>query len=148
VFGLGNGLRGDDAAGLVATDHVRDLVGPEIAVEAVAGDPISLLDAWRGLATAVVVDAMDSGSAPGTVLRIDGHAYALPVALRGTSTHAVGLAEAVELGRALRRLPARLVVYGIEGHCFETGGTITPTVAEAARRVADEIAREIEAPPG
>ena len=44
---------------------------------------------------------------------------ARPVDIRvGSSTHALGLAEAMELARALGRLPP-VIVYGIEGKTFE-----------------------------
>jgi hypothetical protein len=36
------------------------------------------------------------------------------------SNHAFSLVEAVELSRALHPLPMGLIVYGIEGHGFQT----------------------------
>ena len=42
-----------------------------------------------------------------------------------SSTHALGLADAVELARSLGRLPQRVVVYGIEGAAFEFGNGLS-----------------------
>jgi hydrogenase maturation protease len=131
VIGVGNAARGDDAAGLIAA---RRLGGLEHE-----GDPVALLDVWRGAELAVVIDAVSSGAEPGTVHRFDATAEPLPAHLRGSSsTHALGLAEAIELGRALGRLPARLIVYGIEGERFEAGTELTPAVAAAVEAVARE----------
>jgi hydrogenase maturation protease len=55
----------------------------------------------------------------------------------------VSLAETVELARVLGRLPARTVVYGIEGGSFAIGEPLTPAVAAAAVAVADAIREEV-----
>ena len=68
----------------------------------------------------------------------------MPPALAGSSTHLLGLADAVELARALGRLPATTVVYGIEGAAFDTGTGLSQPVAAAAERVAAAIRRELE----
>jgi len=92
----------------------------------------------------IVVDATCSGAPPGTVRRFDAAREPLPAAPPGASTHGLGLAEAVGLARALGRLPARLVLVGIEGADFSPGTGLTPAVAAgvaaAARRVREEIA--------
>ena len=51
----------------------------------------------------------------------------------GGGSHAMGLADAVELGRALRRLPDRLVVVGVEAAGFghTEGIALDPRVASA-----------------
>ncbi len=59
----------------------------------------------------------------------------------------MGLAEAVELARALGRLPARLVVYGIEAASFETGAEPSAAVRAAAESVADAATKDL-APAG
>jgi hydrogenase maturation protease len=67
------------------------------------------------------------------------------------STHAFGLAEAVELARALGRLPRFLVVYGVEGKCFTPGAALSAGVeaaaADAAARVLDEVGSLLRATP-
>jgi hydrogenase maturation protease len=132
VIGLGNAARGDDAAGLIAA---RRLGGLEHE-----GDPLALLDLWDGADVAVVIDAVSSGAGPGTIHRLEAGAEPLPVRLRSsTSTHAVGLGEAIELARALGRLPTRLIVFGIEGERFEAGAALTPAVAEAVDAVVREV---------
>jgi hydrogenase maturation protease len=132
VIGVGNAARGDDAAGLVVARRVG---GREHE-----GDPLALLEAWEGAATAVVIDAVRSGAVPGTVHRFEAGDAALPARLRSsTSTHAVGLAEAIELARALDRLPPRLIVYGIEGERFTAGAELSPAVAAAVEVVAAAV---------
>jgi hydrogenase maturation protease len=54
------------------------------------------------------------------------------------------VAEAVEMARTLGELPKHVVLYGIEGESFETGGEITPAVRAAVPEVARLIAGDIE----
>jgi hydrogenase maturation protease len=58
-------------------------------------------------------------------------------------THALGLAEAIALGRALERLPARLVVVGVEASETDSGHGLSPAVAGAVDEVIDVIEREV-----
>jgi hydrogenase maturation protease len=65
-----------------------------------------------------------------------------------TSSHGLGVGQAIDLGGALHRLPGRLVVVGIEGTDFGPGPGLSPEVAAAvepaARLVARLVARMVE----
>jgi hydrogenase maturation protease len=139
VIGVGNPLRGDDAAGLLVARRVRELAGAEMEVVELEGEPARLLDAWEGAELALVVDAVSSGGVPGETMRFDVSEEPLPRAATAASTHALGLRDVVELGRALGRLPARLIIFGIEGAGFETGAPPSAAVMSAADVVAEAI---------
>jgi hydrogenase maturation protease len=144
VVGVGNDWRGDDAAGLVVARRLREAGIPTVEV---GGDPAALLDAWAGASHAIVVDAVRSGAAPGTVHRLD--AGRLPDGLRAASTHALGLAEAVALARTLGRVPARLEIYGIEAGEAEIAAGLTPAVACGVAALGRELRERLAgaAPP-
>ncbi len=138
--GIGNPMRGDDAAGLLVAARLRELSPPGVRVVELEGEPVDLIEAFDGEETVLVADAVSSGAEPGTVHRFDAGAAPLPAGLAGPSTHALGLPEAIELARALSRLPERLTVLGIEGARFETGSEPLPEVSAAAASLAEEIA--------
>jgi len=96
-----------------------------------ADEPTRLLGLWDGLDTVVVVDAVSTGAAAGTLHHVDVGDGALPGELRLASTHALGVGEALELGRALGRAPRRVVVLGVEGVAFGMGDPMTPSVEAA-----------------
>jgi hydrogenase maturation protease len=147
VVGIGNAMRGDDGAGLEVVRRLRE-GGPVtgVTVCTLEGEGIGLLDAWEGASAVVLVDTVQSGSAPGTVHRLDAAAKSLPGGLRtSSSTHAVGVADAIELARVLGRLPARLVVYGIEGERFDAGAALSAPVAAVIDDVAGRVMREASA---
>lgn len=153
VIGVGNGWRGDDAAGLVAARRLRELAPDGVEVAEAEGELSALLDLWEGADDVLVIDAVRSGAGPGTLHRVDARATSLPARLARHSTHAVGLAEAIELGRTLGRLPSRLIVFGIEGERFEPGTQLSPAVESGVHRALDAIVGELganltQAPPG
>ncbi len=132
VIGLGNEWRGDDGVGIEVARRLRGT--------ALDGEPIGLVQALNGDPDVVLVDAVSSGAPPGTVHVFEVGSEPLPAKLFGaSSTHALGLAEAVELARALGQLPARVRVYGIEGAAFAFGKGLTREVEAAAERVVEEV---------
>ena len=67
----------------------------------------------------IVVDAVVSGSPPGAIYRFDAHDAGVPVRFsRSKSSHGLGVAEALALGRLFQELPPFLIIYGIEGEKF------------------------------
>jgi hydrogenase maturation protease len=141
VIGVGNAYRGDDAAGLVVARRLRERGLEAIEQE---GEPVALIDVFAARDAVVLVDAVQSGAPPGTVHRFDVSDGPLPRELRGsTSTHAVGLGEAIELARALGRLPPRVVVYGVEGARFATGVGLSYEVEAALAPLVEAISGEL-----
>ncbi len=136
ILGCGNLDRSDDAAGLLLIQKLRDL---GIDAHAHSADPLELIEAWSRASDVIVVDAVVSGAPPGTILEWDATADPLPSAEFRCSTHAFGIAEAVELARALDRLPAKLTILGIEARNFEPGGSVSAQVLDAVDRLGEKI---------
>ena len=145
VICVGNPWRCDDGVGLLAAAALRKRLPEEVEVLEREGEPSALVDAFGDADAVWVVDAVSSGAEPGTIHRLDAAAGPLPAELFAASTHHLGLPEAVELARALGRLPARLVVFGIEGARFDVGDEISVAAAAAADQVVEAVSREVEA---
>ncbi len=132
VIGIGNEFRGDDALGLLAARDVDALHLPGVRVIESRGDGARLMRLWKGLSTVLLVDAVHSGSPPGTLHRLDASLHPIPAKFLCTSSHQFGVAEAVETARALGELPGRVIVFGIEvEHCVAgTPPALYPVVRE------------------
>ena len=143
VIGIGNPFRGDDAAGLMAVQRMADL-NREAGIEVLLheGDGAALLELWTGAEAVVLVDTVRSGASPGTIHRVDASASPVPQPLSGISSHAVGVAQAIELSRALGSLPPQVLVCGVEGSSFETGAGLSGAVAATIERLADAVHSE------
>jgi len=144
LIGIGNQFRRDDAAGLEVARRLHLADPPGVKILEQEGEPTSLIEAWSEVDEALVVDGVSSGSEPGTLHRFEASEGPLPAELFKPSTHALGVAEAIELGRELGRLPGRLVVYGIEGESFEVGEGLTPVVEEAVAQLVTELFGELK----
>lgn len=145
VIGVGNRLRGDDGIGLAVAEQLQREPLPGAQVLTLEHVPPDLFERWDAATAVVLVDAASSGAAPGTVRRLDARGAPLPAETLRLSTHGFGIPEAIELARALDRLPAQLVVYAVEGVQFEQGSELTPAVQAAAAEVATRIRTELEA---
>ncbi len=132
VVGIGNAVRGDDAAGLLAVRRLKGFRTAELS------DCTDLLDLWADEDDVIVIDAMITGAPVGTVRRFDVGAFTLPVGAF-PSTHAFGLAETVELARALGKLPTRLTIYGIEAGRVGLGESLSPEVGRAIDALVGEL---------
>ncbi len=144
VIGVGNPFRHDDGAGPEVARRVRAATSSWVDVVEHDGEPAGLLDVWEGADLAVVVDAVRSHpKSPGHVHRVLVDATTGIGAAPGVSSHAGGPGDAVALARALDRLPARLVLYGIEGATFSAGLGLTPSVEASVTAVAEQIVREV-----
>ena len=144
LIGVGNPDRGDDCAGLEVVRRLEALRPPGLRLVRCSGNALELLDLWRGWQRVVVVDAALGGGHPGAVNRFRVGTRRLPWYLRSGSTHSWGVAEAVEMARALGELPEEVVVYAIEGRYFGLHRGLRPEVRAAAAEVAQCVIREAE----
>ncbi|MGB8020065.1 MAG: hydrogenase maturation protease [Candidatus Nanopelagicales bacterium] len=145
-MGLGSVDRGDDAVGPV----VAAAVGQAVAARGLSGvhvidheAPTALIELMDDHDVVVIIDAVRSGAAPGTLtVRPVGHDRS-PLPARTdpgpTGTHGLGLAGAIELARALDRLPSRVVVVGVEAIHFGHGAPLSAPVLAAVPRAVDAV---------
>jgi hydrogenase maturation protease len=124
-------------------DAIRRAGISGVSVTESSGDPTAIMDAWAGTDRAVLVDAMVSGAAPGTVRRFDATDDPIPAAAHFATLHGMGAVEAVELARALGRLPGRVLVYGVEGVEFRPGTSLTKAVADGVEIATGMVIAEV-----
>jgi hydrogenase maturation protease len=107
------------------------------------GDPGRLIALWESAALAVVVDAAHAHpGTPGRVHRLELDAQRLD-GPRTTSSHGLGLGEAVELARVLGLLPDHLIVYAVEGADGSFGTGLSPAVAAAVDPLVTAVEGEL-----
>lgn len=143
IIGIGNAYRRDDGVGLIVARRLKEEAPDTIKVIEESGEGAALMESWKGTETVIIIDAVNSDSEPGTIHRLDAHEQSIPAKFFHYSTHAFSVAEAIELARALKKLPPRLIVYGIEGKNFEAGEGLSPEVEQAAEEVIKAVLKEI-----
>ena len=144
VIGIGNAFRSDDAVGLKVAQRLQLHSGHHLKVIEFTSDPLNLWDQWQQYDDVRLIDAIPLKEQAGRVHQFDASRKSLPTGLFQGSTHNLGVAEAIELARALGKLPRKFMVYGIEGKNFGFGQTLSPEMETAIEEIACEILLQVE----
>jgi hydrogenase maturation protease len=144
IIGLGNGMRGDDAVGLLAARRLHQTIGDRAEVIEAEMAGVDLIQLMEGARVVILIDAARSGQSPGTIHRLDASAGPISVRMAPHSSHALGTSEAVELARVMGVLPPRVIVYGIEAGNMEAGQALSSLVAQALDEVMEQVIQECE----
>src|SRR6516165_5084922 len=142
VVGIGNRDRGDDGFGPAVAHRLMGRVPSTVRILERSGDVLALIEDWDGIPSVIVIDAMAPSSEPGQVHRFELTDSPLPIGFAPSSSHALGVAETVELARNLGLLPQYLVAYLVEGEQFGMGAPLSPAVLKtSATRPAHVVSR-------
>jgi len=143
IIGIGNEFRSDDCAGVAVARVLRQMHLPGVNVIEQSGEGTVLMEAMTGADAVYLVDAVSSGARAGTVHRIHAHSEPFPRSFHCYSTHAFGVAQAVNLARTMNILPARFIFIGIEGKNFEQGEHLSSETSSAIQKVTALLSSEI-----
>ena len=151
VIGIGQSMRGDDAAGLEAVRmwqllRVEPADRSEIHVRTIQQPGLDLLEALEGVEAAVLVDAIQSGSEPGSVrqLAIEDLGSA---ETHWHSMHSWGVGETLALGRLLDCLhrDLRVRIVGIKAEQADFGAALSESVRGSLPAACASIQAQVEA---
>jgi hydrogenase maturation protease len=140
ILGLGNVLCADDGVGAAAvTRLVRERRVPE-AVAVLDGGTLglSLLPLVESVPDVILVDAVRTDAAPGTLVRLDDDEV-LPAARDRLSPHQIGVADLLDAMRLRARSPRRLVLLGLVPESLELRLGRSPDVEAALPTLVDAI---------
>ncbi|MGE5251713.1 MAG: hydrogenase maturation protease [Bacteroidota bacterium] len=149
IIGIGQSMRGDDAAGLEAVRRWREVCldtasRSEVTIEASGLPGLGLLDLLSGVDAAVLVDAVHGSAPAGTIHRLDPSELSA-FESGASSAHGWGVAETLALAEELN-LPHRDVtvrIVGIEAGSFGPGQQISPEVEQALPAACEAIELEV-----
>jgi hydrogenase maturation protease len=152
IIGIGQSLRGDDAAGLVAVrfwqERYQSSIGrSNLQVELAELPGVGLLSLLEGTSLAILVDAVHSNSKPGTVHLLSSDQLDAFTSGSG-SAHGWGVAETLSLGEKLMptSLPEKIILVGIEAGDLSLGESLSPQVEQAipeAARLIQQLATQV-----
>jgi hydrogenase 3 maturation protease len=142
VLGVGNPLRGDDAAGCLLARRMRDT--PDVRVIEAEEVPESFVGDIAAAAPDVVVlvDAVDLGAAPGTVAVLEPD----DVAAYAPTTHRLPLSLVMDVVQ--RRTGADVFLIAVQPLSLEFGAPVTPQVEAGVELLAAVLSELLRAPCG
>jgi hydrogenase maturation protease len=146
IIGIGQSLRGDDAAGLAAVrlwqeKYQVNMERPYLQVELSELPGLGLLNLLEGTRIAILVDAVHSDAKAGTIHLLSNDQLEAFTEGAG-SAHGWGVAETLSLGQKLMpsTMPGKLLLIGIEAGDLSLGESLSREVELAL----PEVARLIE----
>jgi hydrogenase maturation protease len=142
VIGVGNDYRSDDGVGWAVALQIEKLGIPGVLVSLSDGEPTSVVDIWAGMDLAVVIDAVRCEPlVPGRVRRSD--IDLLQHTGTVSSSHTLGIQDALPLGRALGRVPGRIVVIAVDAASLDLGVGLSEPVAAAVPHAVETVITEL-----
>lgn len=146
VLGLGNTLNRDEGLGVAALEPLRERLGErrgdvEILDGGVLG--LDLLPLVESCSHLLLVDAVDAGAAPGTVVELAKDEIPL-FAKRKLSWHQLSFQEVLQLAAVREKLPGRLHLVGAQPADISVGLGLSPEAAAALPEIADRAVRVLE----
>ncbi|MBL7478420.1 hydrogenase maturation protease [Legionella bononiensis] len=145
VLGIGSPF-GDDQAGCKVAERLKqnDLIRRNcstVLIEAHDRPGVRLLELMSQANRVFLIDAIQSGNQPGTVHRlINEEIFELNPML---STHDMGVAQALALGRSLDELPEQIILYGIEIGPLEYHSELSKSVEKAINQTVVLLEKEL-----
>ena len=145
VLGLGNVLNRDEGLGVHCLEPLRERLKDRTAIEVLDGGVLGmdLLPLVESCGHLVVLDAVDAGRPPGTVVELDGGDIPLFSRLK-LSWHQVGFQEVLQFAGVRGRLPARLHLIGAQPADISTGYGLSPTILALVPEIADRAVAILE----
>ncbi len=146
VLGLGNLVHSDDGLGVHAIQLLQ--TDPRVPSDVTLIDGgtqgLGLIPHIFGFDRVLVIDAIDVGEAPGTLLRLEGRALDnLP---GKASVHALGFADLMIALKLLDSSPEEVVLLGVQPQSTKDwSAELTPAVARALEKLPALVLEQIAA---
>lgn len=146
VIGIGQSLRGDDAAGLEAVRRWQEKYPitanrSEIRVEASEMPGLALIEMLNDAESAILVDAVQSSAKPGAIHRLSEEDLA-SFAGNSKSAHGWGVAETLRMRSQLTDAKIIIRIIGVEVEQMELGAGLSRVVENAMPTLCEAIEEE------
>lgn len=146
VVGVGNPIMGDDGVGTRVIEELESLDDSQsegIALAQAGTTAFFALEAMSGCEKAIVVDAISTGTEPGTIHRYRYADGAFAGEIPEMTMHDFSFAEALHAGRQAYDLPAELLIYGVEPARIEASMELSEPVEKAVPELVELVLDEL-----
>ena len=144
ILGLGNVLLGDEGVGIHAVRELEKRALPS-HVDVIDGGTLGLglLDLMKGYEWVVIVDAVDAGDEPGTILRFTPQEVASKDQALPLSLHQTEILKVLELASYLGQTLPPIVIYGIQPQFMAWSTELSPTLQAKLSALIDAVLEEV-----
>jgi hydrogenase maturation protease len=145
VLGIGNLVMSDDGVGVRVVQRLAERYRFPAGVTLLDGGTLGLdlLPRLEGVTRLLVVDAVETGKAPGTVVRLFGDE--IPLALETKlSPHQMGLKDLLTVATLQDFDPEEMVLWGVQPEHIGMGMELSPAVAAQLDVLEENTLRELD----
>jgi hydrogenase maturation protease len=143
VLGVGNTIQSDDGVGVHAARMLQDDPRLPYGVNVIDGGTLGLelLAHLHECTRLLLLDAVDIGKEPGTVVRLAGNE--LRDLSTGKSVHQLGVADLLNTLPLLSDIERKIVVLGVQPESTDWGTELSPIVEAAVASVLQKAIEEL-----
>jgi hydrogenase maturation protease len=144
VLGLGNILLGDEGVGVRVVERLQELYQFPQGVQVLDGGTLALdlLPYVEDADRLLVIDALEMGTEPGTVARLESDEVPAFLSVK-LSPHQMGLADLLAAARLRDLYPGRVVLWGVQPAVMRPGLALSPSVAAQVEVLVDKVLAEL-----
>ncbi len=144
ILGVGNLLLSDEGVGVQVIQRLQERYRLPDNVQVLDGGTLGmdLLYYLEGVETLLIVDAVETGRPPGTLIRLAGNAVPAFLSVK-LSPHQVGVPDMLFAARLKGSEPPDIVLWGVQPASLDIGLELSPAVAAQVDPLVERLCEEL-----
>jgi len=144
VLGLGNVLLSDEGIGVQLIEYLKDNLSFPPDIELIDGGVggLSLLGLLAGATHLLVIDAVEAGARPGTIIRLVNSEVIGGMSL-SLSSHQIGLRDILGAAELAGILPQEIVLLGVQPYSLEPGRGLSEPARSILPQLQDKVLEQL-----
>lgn len=145
ILGVGNLLLSDEGVGIHAVRRLLERGDLPEEIQIVDGGTagLALMVYLEDVDRLVIIDAMETGGPPGTLVRLSGNQIPAYMALK-VSPHEITLPDFLAAAKLRDLYPREVIVWGVQPESMEVGIELSPTLAARLDELVDHVVAEFQ----
>jgi len=145
ILGVGNLLLSDEGVGVRVIEQLQKEYALPEEVHILDGGTmgLDLLYHLEGVRRLLIIDAVETGKEPGTLIRMTGDEVPAFLSLK-ISPHQIGVPDMLFAAKLKDMYPDEVVLLGVQPGLIETGLNLSPPVAARVAPLIAQAVKELE----
>ncbi len=143
ILGVGNYLLSDDGLSVHVLERLVQTERLPEEIEVVDGGTcgLDLLQFLEGITNLIIVDAVNAGKEPGTIIRLSGEQVPAYLSMK-ISPHDIGLPDLLATAKLRDLYPPNVVVLGVQPESLAVSVDLSPSVASKVDTLVEMLVEE------
>ena len=145
ILGVGNLLLSDEGVGLRVVERLAATYELPPGVQTLDGGTLGLdlLYYLEDVENLLIVDAVEMGKEPGTLLRLEGDEVPSFLSIK-MSPHQIGIPDMLFAAKLKGLYPRNVVLWGVQPATLDTGLELSPAVVAQVDTLVSKVVKQLE----